>query len=226
MMMRYTLLFFLVAGIFSGNAADKEKIDVPLRFDRYYNLSEVEEALQALHEAFPDFTVIHVPEGTRKPYRCAGGFYIRNGASSQKMNTEEIINFIQNEQRYNFDEQYDSRYPENDFDRDKYKAFIRKCKISGEYNPEDVIVNLGMASFKNNNFILNNTGMLFLGRNPERFLPHSAITCVLYKGNIKLNVLDRKDFSADLISNIEDALVFLKKPIIRGLYGIHTVVLL
>jgi len=158
-----------------------------------------------------DIAVIHVPEGDRKPYKCAGGYYIRNGASSQKMDTDELIEFIQKEQRYNFDEQYDSRYPENDFDRDKYQKLIRKCKISEEYKPEDVMVNLGMASYKNNKFILNNTGILFLGRSPERFIPHLAITCVLYKGKIKLNVLDRKDYTSDLISNIENAIIFLKR---------------
>ncbi|MDP8220582.1 MAG: putative DNA binding domain-containing protein [Candidatus Stygibacter frigidus] len=125
-------------------------------------------------------TIIIIPEGDKKPYNCAGGYYIRNGASSQKMKTDELIAFIQKEQRYNFDEQFDERYPAGEYAETKYKTFIRKCRISDEYDPQDVIVNLGMAEYRKTDMVLNNTGMLFLGKNPERFIPHSAITCVLY----------------------------------------------
>lgn len=48
-------------------------------------------------EKHSNFSIIYIPEGNRKPYRCSSGFYIRNGASSQKMNTDEIVKFIQNE---------------------------------------------------------------------------------------------------------------------------------
>ena len=51
------------------------------------------------------WALIEIPEGTQKPYRCTHGFYMRNGASSQKMSTDDIISFIRYEQRYNFDEQ-------------------------------------------------------------------------------------------------------------------------
>lgn len=36
--------------------AENEKIEVPLRFDRYYNYEEVIEAMKALHEAWPEMT--------------------------------------------------------------------------------------------------------------------------------------------------------------------------
>jgi ATP-dependent DNA helicase RecG len=167
--------------------------------------------IEIIIEKRDNITVIEIPEGDNKPYNCGGVYYIRNGASSQKMKTAELIAFIQKEQRYNFDEQFDERYPADVYAKDKYKTFIRKCRISDEYDPQDVIVNLGMAVYRKSEIVLNNTGILFLGENPDRFIPHSAITCVLYKGKIKLNVLDRKDFNEDLFSNIENALTFLKR---------------
>lgn len=55
--MKRTIIFFqLVVLMFSGFAADKGKIEVPLRFDRYYSYDEVTEALQALNKAFPALT--------------------------------------------------------------------------------------------------------------------------------------------------------------------------
>ena len=127
------------------------------------------------------------------------------------MNTDSLIRFIQYEQRYNFDEQLESRYPAEDLDQEKYADFIEKCGISPHYNPEDILVNLGLAIYENKRWRLNNAGILFLGNNPTHYLPQSVVTCVLYKGDEKLHVLDRKDFSGGLLLNMEDAMLFLKK---------------
>jgi len=60
-MLRYILIILLAAIVFTGNADEKkEKIEVPLRFDRYYNYDEVIEALKALHSSFPKLTQLEV----------------------------------------------------------------------------------------------------------------------------------------------------------------------
>jgi len=41
-------------------SATKSKIEVPLRFDRYYNYDEVNQALKALNTAFPELTKLEV----------------------------------------------------------------------------------------------------------------------------------------------------------------------
>ena len=59
--MKRTILFFqLVLIVAAGFAADKGKIEVPLRFDRYYTYEEVTEALTVLHKAYPDLTKLDV----------------------------------------------------------------------------------------------------------------------------------------------------------------------
>ena len=59
--MRYYILIFtlfvIVPSLFS---AEKGKIEVPLRFDRYYSYAEVTEALQVLHKAYPELTRLEV----------------------------------------------------------------------------------------------------------------------------------------------------------------------
>jgi len=59
-MKRLTLFFLLVSLAITGFSSGKGKIEVPLRFDRYYNLAEVEEALRALHNAYPNLTQLDV----------------------------------------------------------------------------------------------------------------------------------------------------------------------
>jgi ATP-dependent DNA helicase RecG len=59
--------------------------------------------------------------------------------------------------------------------------------------------------------VINNTGVLFFIQNPSQHIPQSTVTCVAYKGNTKVNILDRKTFDLDLITNIDDAIGFLKR---------------
>lgn len=55
--MKYLFIFcMLMLSTTSVFPADKGKIELPLRFDRYYNLSEMEDAMRALHKAYPKFT--------------------------------------------------------------------------------------------------------------------------------------------------------------------------
>ncbi len=60
-MLRYILFILFFATVFGGNAVEnKGKIEVPLRFDRYYTYDEVVEALKVLHTAFPELTKLEV----------------------------------------------------------------------------------------------------------------------------------------------------------------------
>ncbi|MCX6239676.1 MAG: M14 family metallopeptidase [Bacteroidia bacterium] len=59
-MRRYILLFQLILIFTTVFSADKGKIEVPLRFDRYYNYEEVVEALKVLNKAFPELTKLDV----------------------------------------------------------------------------------------------------------------------------------------------------------------------
>jgi ATP-dependent DNA helicase RecG len=45
------------------------------------------------------------------------------------------------------------------------------------------------------------------------FLKLAGITCALYKGVEKNDVLDRKDFNKDIISNVDNTLLFLRQHI-------------
>ena len=47
----------------------------------------------------------------------------------------------------------------------------------------------------------------------NRFYPHAGITCALYKGIEKVHVMDRKDFNRDIVSNVDNAMLFLKQHI-------------
>ncbi len=59
-MQRYTIIFLLAIFTLTGFTAPKGNIEVPLRFDRYYNYEEVVTALHALNKAYPSLTTLDV----------------------------------------------------------------------------------------------------------------------------------------------------------------------
>jgi murein tripeptide amidase MpaA len=60
--MKQFIIYFLYCSFstFQYNRQQKLKIEVPLRFDRYYSYDEVNEALKALNTAYPALTKLEV----------------------------------------------------------------------------------------------------------------------------------------------------------------------
>jgi ATP-dependent DNA helicase RecG len=137
---------------------------------------------------------------------------LRNGANSQKMSTREITEFIQSEGKMRFDEIVVENVDLNKvFDPSAVTRFITAAKITKTLGDHTVLENLGVLLHRHHKQYLNNAGLLFFCQNLPPHLFFATITCALYKGIEKVTILDRKDFSADLISNIEDTILFLKK---------------
>ncbi len=59
-MKRNIILLILLLFVFSGFSQDRGKIEVPLRFDRYYNYDDVVEALKVLNKAYPELTKLEM----------------------------------------------------------------------------------------------------------------------------------------------------------------------
>ncbi|MEJ1296571.1 MAG: helix-turn-helix domain-containing protein [Candidatus Sedimenticola sp. (ex Thyasira tokunagai)] len=156
--------------------------------------------------------VIHVPEGANRPHRCNKGFYLRNGANSQKMSTGDITAFIQAEGKVRFDQQLRLDLDwQAVLDHDRLNHFLDLAKISRRNNSESLLLNLGAGDYKDDRFYLNQAGVLFFAKEPTYRLFHVSVVCVLFKGTNKVYILDRKEFTGSIIENIEEALLYLHK---------------
>lgn len=140
------------------------------------------------------------------------GFYIRTGANSQKMTTREITEFIQAEGKVRFDEILRDDVDINKvFKPEIFNRYLGISKITKTLDDYAILENLGVLAYKNQKPFLNNAGLLFFSAPLTPHLFYATITCALYKGNEKVMILDRKDYAGDLISNIEDTILFLQK---------------
>ncbi|MEE9421734.1 MAG: RNA-binding domain-containing protein, partial [Gammaproteobacteria bacterium] len=120
--------------------------------------------------------VVHVPEGTNRPHRCSKGFYLRNGANSQKMSTEDITALIQAEGKIRFDQQLrlDLDWCEA-LDTERLNHFLDLAHISRREDIESLLLNLGAGDYRDKQFYLNQTGVLFFAKQPTRRLFHVSV---------------------------------------------------
>jgi len=153
--------------------------------------------------------IVDVPQGKEKPYGCSRGFFIRIGPNSQKLTRNEIISFFQKEGRIRFDELENSKADfKRDFDKVAFNQFIKLSNITPTINHTFLLKNLD-CTLDNGKFT--NAGVLFFTKSTEFLLLQAKVVCVLYKGTEKLNILDKKDFNGNMIQNIEDAIMFVKR---------------
>ncbi|RWX44128.1 ATP-dependent DNA helicase RecG [Candidatus Electrothrix aarhusensis] len=172
-------------------------------------LRQIEPKLSCRVDAVLNIFVITIPEGTEKPYGCSKGFFMRMGANSQKLSRNEIIDFYQKEGRIRFDELRHSRADfEQDFDSTAFSRFLDLAGISRTIDQNTLLRNLNCLTADNR---LTNAGVLFFSKDIDFILNHAVVVCALYKGDIKVNILDKKEFSGNIVDNIDNALLFVKR---------------
>ena len=123
-------------------------------------------------EPVGDVLAIHVRESDSKPVQCSDGFFWRQGAVTQKLSRDEIRDFFRAEGAIRFDLAPCPRfiYPD-DFDREKFDAWVRVSGISGRSRVEDVLVNIDAAERRMANFCSETPEYSFLPRTCVAFSP-------------------------------------------------------
>ena len=204
--------------IFFGITDDKEikGLNITNKFKSQIQdiANNCQPSIKIILEESENILIINVREGEDKPYKCSSGFYLRVGPNSQKLNRNEIVEFFKAEGLIRFGELINLKFDYNThFDPKKLEHFLRLAGISKVLDAPTVLTNLGVAERQEGKIIFNNTGILFFSKNLQDIYFHTAITCALYKGTEKIDVLDRRDFNEDLISSIDRAMIFLKQYI-------------
>ncbi|MCX5796838.1 MAG: winged helix-turn-helix transcriptional regulator [Elusimicrobia bacterium] len=160
-----------------------------------------------------DLLMVDVPEGRHKPHGCAAGYFLRAGPNSQKLNRDELIEFVRALKPAIPERQDcpDFRYPA-DFDGRGFRSFLRLSGISAPgLSMEKLLVNLGLARREGRRLAVNNAGVLFFAKQPARFLPQARVTCVLFQTPERSRILDRQDLDGGLLDNLRQAEIFLLK---------------
>jgi ATP-dependent DNA helicase RecG len=164
-------------------------------------------------EAVGNIIILTVPEGTHKPYSCPTGFYLRSGPNSQKLDRDSIVEFFQSEGRVRYDEIVRDDLPTDErFNEAAFRRYVKTAKISDVLDREAILKNLNCAKMYGGRLCFTNAGALFFRVNDEDVqFRHAGIVCALYKGIDKAIILDAKELNGDIVGNVDDAIIFLKK---------------
>jgi len=170
-------------------------------------------------EEYENILIIEVEEGKDKPYQCSSGFYLRLGYNSQKLSRDEIIQFCIYENKIRFDEQICKNFDFSDFDDEKFEYYLKLARISRNLKRDDILRSLHVLTDKG----MTNAGVLFFAKKPFKYIMTSRIRCVLFKGNDRVHILDKKEVDRGIIGNIEFAVNYLEEQVpvrfeIDGLY--------
>jgi len=165
-------------------------------------------------EQFENLLIIKVEEVENKPYACSQGFYLRNGSSSQKLSRDEILDFSIQEGKIKFDEQINNEFNfKVDFEEKKLDQYLKLAELTKNIPIKEILIALKVAKLIKNEIKFNNAGVLFFSKDPSKFFISSKVVCVNYQTNEKVNILDKKIFDNGIISNIQDAIAYVKKHI-------------
>ncbi|MEA2068296.1 MAG: ATP-binding protein [Verrucomicrobiota bacterium] len=150
--------------------------------------------------------VVGVPSSRFKPHSSSGKFHLREGATCQQMNRDEIREFFYREGLVYFDEKENDRFSwPDDLDQAAYGKMVEVCGITPSLAPEQLLANLGLLK----NGCMTYAGSLLLGSNASRLVPGATINCCLFQGTTKTRILDQKTFGADFLSNYHSAVNYL-----------------
>jgi ATP-dependent DNA helicase RecG len=118
-----------------------------------------------------------------------------------------------NEGRIRYDEIIREDLPvSGSFNEAAYKRFAKLAKISAPLGREAILRNLNCIRLAGGQLCFTNAGALFFRMNSDDTLfRHAGVVCALYKGADKSFILDTKELNGDIVSNVDDAVVFLKK---------------
>jgi len=164
--------------------------------------------------------VIEVVRGNLKPYFLknqgkAEGTYIRIGATN-RLADQESINELERQKRHiSFDEEicYDSKLEELDI-----STLRERFEELGKPLNSEKLQNLKLVKIENNTLYPTNALMILLGK-----FPHSAMKCARFKGTTMDVFIDKKEYTGDLFSVLENTQYFILNHInlgakINGLY--------
>jgi ATP-dependent DNA helicase RecG len=141
--------------------------------------------------------VLEIPSGKDKPYVTSGSIYVREGANSQKLTSaEEIRSLFQYNNRIYFDAVACRRFNiKEEIDEGNFRKFIQLSSISGNVPIIQILSNLQTID---ENGIINNAGVLFFGKQPEKYFPQTIVRCVRFKGKNKVHIIDDKKYGGPL----------------------------
>lgn len=154
---------------------------------------------------------ITVAESDNKPHLVSGRAFKRVGATTVQMRRDEYERLLLLRRQSPFDGRDAPGATLADIDEDKVHWYLERAARERNIpvNPAQSIVEnlkrLELASERDGRLTLTVAALLFFGKQPRRFAPHSMIRLARFQGTTPSNFIDRLDLTGALPEMIDEA---------------------
>ncbi len=159
--------------------------------------------------------VVNIPKGDQRPYHTSQGqCYIRTTSGKRLASQQELRRLFQASETLFYDETLVLRASLLDIDTNHFNQFLKRVyqQTLAEFpiGFEQLVRNLGLAKEQGGVLYPTVAGILFFGREPQRFLPLARVTVARIPGTDLSNApSDAKQIDGDLLDMFEDTVRFL-----------------
>ncbi|MBD8490025.1 putative DNA binding domain-containing protein [Echinicola sp. CAU 1574] len=164
--------------------------------------------------------VIEVVRGNQKPYYLKNkgqeeGCYIRIGATNRLADPATIAELERQKHHISYDEEV---YYDLELNKLDLSPLLDKFKHTGKPLNNEKLENLKLIKTSNDKIYPSNALMVILGK-----FPHCTIKCARFKGTTMETFIDKKEYSGDIFTALENTQNFVLNHInlqaeIKGLY--------
>lgn len=160
--------------------------------------------------------VVNVPKGDQRPYRTNKGVhYIRTTSGRRRASRQELLRLFQAAESLFYDETLVLPASLSDLDSWAFERFLQTAyhRSLDEFGIgyEQLLLNRRLVRKREEGLYPTVAGLLFFGREPQRFLPQSHVAAARFTGNdLAASLLDVKQIDGPLPSVLDDAVRFLR----------------
>jgi ATP-dependent DNA helicase RecG len=155
--------------------------------------------------------VIAALESDNKPHLASGRAFMRVGATTVQMRRDEYERLLLLRRQSPFDRRVAPDATLEDIDEGKVRWYLERA--ARERNiPVDLALpavenlkRLELAGERDGRLVLTVAALLFFGKQPRHFAPHSTIRLARFQGTAPSNFIDRLDLAGTLPEMIDEA---------------------
>lgn len=151
--------------------------------------------------------IVRIEESPIKPVWAFGRPYKRVGRSNQTLSREETQRLTEATWGSTWDALLCPHFELQDLDRASIENFLRRAGLDPELSTDIMVENLGLRSGDG----LCYAAALLFAKNPQRYVPDAQVQCARFLDTTSLNFLDQRTFAGGLLSQIEEAITFVKR---------------
>ena len=167
------------------------------------------------------------PGGSIRPYKCPDSlgkhpnyfYYLRRYSSTVKPNIEEEYELISISNKVPFDDRINHFHTTSDLDLSSIKVFLNK--IGSELEKEipnlslDTIARrMNIAEGAGENLLPKNVGLLFFGKEPQKYFPSAKIEVVTFDDEAGSSYTENI-FTGNLYQQLTNTLSYFKNQIVK-----------